>query len=296
MTRVTSTNALSLLVGCAKPSTASPALERALSLPGEGRLTVLHVQPPTAAKSAALRELDRMAVGAAGRREQPVRALVDRGEPHERLVLHAKVDEVDLIVLDRHERRSRVRDYFVGTTAERVVRTSGTPVLVVQEQPDAPYQRPLIALDLSPASIQALQLALRIATPASGRFDVVHVFEAPNEQLYRSRHMNLAPEAILAYRRECRLAARRRVEEALARFERAGVRFRIALRLGDPRAAVLAEVRRRGSDLVALGTRGRSNLGRMLLGSVASEVLRAAPCDVLVAPGERVRRRASPGP
>lgn len=97
--------------------------------------------------------------------------------------------------------------------------------------------------------------------------------------------MNLAPEAVLAYRRECKQAARAKVEAALARFERPGVRFRVSMRLGDPRVAVLKEARRRGADLLALGTRGRSNLGRMLLGSVASEVLRTATCDVLVAPG-----------
>lgn len=285
--RRTSTEApLRVLVGSARPSSASAALTRALALPSTDRLAVLHVMPPGAsAKSEALRQLAEVVAKAAGGRQPPVIPLVDRGEPHERLVLHGRMDEVDLIVLDRHLRRSPVREFFLGTTAERVVRTSSTPVLVVQGPPKVPYERPLVALDLSPASLEALELTLRVARPTSGVVDVVHVYETPNEMLYRSRHMNLAPEAILAYRRECKREARSKIEAALARFERPGLRFRIAMRLGDPRGAVLKEARKRRSDLVALGTRGRSNLGRMLLGSVASEVLGTATCDVLVAPG-----------
>lgn len=277
---------LRVLVGSARPSTASASLERALALPSTGRLSVLHVMPPSASsKVEASRQLGEAVRRAAGDREPPPRVLVDRGAPHERIALHARVDEVDLIVLDRHTRESRVRDYFLGTTAERVVRTSSTPVLVVHASPRAPYERPLIALDLSPASLEALEVALRIARPRGGTFDVVHVFETPNEMLYRSRHMNLAPEAVLAYRRKCKEEARRKVEAALSRLEGAGARFRIAMRRGDPRAAVLKEAQRRGSDLIALGTRGRAGLGRALLGSVAAEVLSAATCDVLVAPG-----------
>jgi nucleotide-binding universal stress UspA family protein len=284
--RTSTEGPLRVLVGSARPSTISAALTRALALPSTDRLAVLHVMPPGAsARSEALRQLAEVVAKAAGGRQPPVIPLVDRGDPHERIVLHGRMDEVDLIVLDRHLRRSPVREFFLGTTAERVVRTSSTPVLVVQGPPGAPYERPLVALDLSPASLDALELTLRVARPTSGVVDVVHVFETPNEMLYRSRHMNLAPEAILAYRRECKREARSRIEAALARFERSGLRFRIAMRLGDPRSAVLREARKRCSDLIALGTRGRSNLGRMLLGSVASEVLGTATCDVLVAPG-----------
>lgn len=52
---------------------------------------------------------------------------------------------------------------------------------------------------------------------------------------------------------------------------------------GDPRSVILDAVARRGCDLVALGTHGRSGLSHVLLGSVAEAVVRAATCDVLVA-------------
>jgi nucleotide-binding universal stress UspA family protein len=57
------------------------------------------------------------------------------------------------------------------------------------------------------------------------------------------------------------------------------------VRFGAPAAGILAEAREQGADLVAVGTHGRRGLPHLLLGSVAEEVSRQAPCSVLVARG-----------
>jgi nucleotide-binding universal stress UspA family protein len=50
---------------------------------------------------------------------------------------------------------------------------------------------------------------------------------------------------------------------------------------GLPSEEILRAARDSGCDLIVLGTHGRTGLGRLLLGSVAEEVLRKAPCPVL---------------
>lgn len=60
-------------------------------------------------------------------------------------------------------------------------------------------------------------------------------------------------------------------------------RAKVAVRSGDPRTILLEEARSRGTDLLVVGTHGRSWLAHALIGSVAEAVVRAAPCDVLVA-------------
>jgi nucleotide-binding universal stress UspA family protein len=50
---------------------------------------------------------------------------------------------------------------------------------------------------------------------------------------------------------------------------------------GDPPAEVLRLARALKCDLIVMGTHGRTGLGRLLLGSVAEEALRGAPCPVL---------------
>jgi nucleotide-binding universal stress UspA family protein len=51
---------------------------------------------------------------------------------------------------------------------------------------------------------------------------------------------------------------------------------------GDPAAAILAEAGRRGADLIAMSTHGRSGLGRWIYGSVADAVMRQASVPILL--------------
>ena len=54
------------------------------------------------------------------------------------------------------------------------------------------------------------------------------------------------------------------------------------VRDGDPAAEIVAAVVAHGSDLVVVGTRGHTGLTRMILGSVARNVLIHAPSSVLI--------------
>jgi nucleotide-binding universal stress UspA family protein len=65
----------------------------------------------------------------------------------------------------------------------------------------------------------------------------------------------------------------------------------VAVASGPPAAAILAEARGRGADLVVMATHGRTGLGRALYGSVADAVLRHADRPVLLVP-----TTAPPGP
>lgn len=53
------------------------------------------------------------------------------------------------------------------------------------------------------------------------------------------------------------------------------------LREGEPAPHIVRLAEECHADVVVLGTHGRTGLGRLLLGSVAEEVLRKAPCPVL---------------
>ncbi|MCI0461375.1 MAG: universal stress protein [Gemmataceae bacterium] len=60
-----------------------------------------------------------------------------------------------------------------------------------------------------------------------------------------------------------------------------GVAVEYALEKGDVVEAILAQAQQQACDLLVLGTHGRSGLGRLLVGSVAEQVMRKAPCPVL---------------
>jgi len=75
----------------------------------------------------------------------------------------------------------------------------------------------------------------------------------------------------------------------LAESLRSAVPVVTAIELGDTAARIVEYARREGIDLIVMGTHGRTGATRVLLGSVAERVIRAAPCPVLtIPPGDAV--------
>jgi len=77
---------------------------------------------------------------------------------------------------------------------------------------------------------------------------------------------------------DVRSAARETIQSALARFDAEG---EIVIADADPGAAVVHLAEERGAALVVVGTRGRTGLSRVALGSVAEKVVHMSPCSVL---------------
>lgn len=75
-------------------------------------------------------------------------------------------------------RKQLLRDIFVGTTIERVVRTGHRPVLMVNNEAAHPYVRVLAAVDTSDPSAGALHSARSLGFFDNAHLTVVHAFEA----------------------------------------------------------------------------------------------------------------------
>src|SRR5439155_2718166 len=77
----------------------------------------------------------------------------------------------------------------------------------------------------------------------------------------------------------------RRLADRLTQLEARGVAAEVVTRVGPPGEIVAQVAKDRAAELIVIGTHGRTGISRFLLGSVASAVLRHAPCDVLVCRG-----------
>ena len=64
----------------------------------------------------------------------------------------------------------------------------------------------------------------------------------------------------------------------------AGVRATYLIWEGDPAESILEASLAEGADVIMLGSRPRTNLRRLILGSVSSEVAKRATCEVVVVP------------
>jgi nucleotide-binding universal stress UspA family protein len=185
----------------------------------------------------------------------------------------------DLVVLGRHGHRG-VRDLFLGTTVERVIRKGDTPVLVVNIEPSGGYRRPLIATDLRDTTPRLVELATVVAGESAKVLHLVHAYNVPFEGYVAPTNAARARSDYSAHFRE---EATKGLAKLVARYEHKGRQFRATARSGDPRSIILTEAVRSRTDLLVLGTHGRSGLAHALVGSVAEWVIAQTLCDVLVA-------------
>ena len=93
---------------------------------------------------------------------------------HKEILTRASGTSADLIVMGTHG-RSGVNHLFLGSIAEKVLRTSPIPALIVPPQaPDVPaggipFRSILCAVDFSQDSLQALSFAASLAEHSAGR-------------------------------------------------------------------------------------------------------------------------------
>ena len=145
------------------------------------------------------------------------------------------------------------------------------------------YRKILVAVDGSETSNKAVSAALEMASYSGGR-SVIRLIHVLDEMAY---FMGLDPYAGQSYSviSVMREAGEKILADALAIVQSAGVQADTVLvdQLGSHLAeTVAAEAKAWEASLVVVGTHGRRGIGRMLLGSGAEQIIRLAPCPVLV--------------
>lgn len=202
---------------------------------------------------------------------------VDIGSPASIIVTIAEEMQADLVVIGAVG--ADEADGRLGSIARRVIQHSPCPVLLAR---GAPRGGPvLVASDLSDTTFPTIVAGAIVANSLETELSVMHVVDLPTP-------MAQAPEgarfgfgyALTA--RELQLleeGCRDRLGAAMAHIGVKGLTF---VEHGAPAPSVAGAARRLDARLLVIGTEGRTNLSRMLLGSTAEQILREAPCPVLV--------------
>ena len=188
----------------------------------------------------------------------------------------AKKFDAGLIVVGPAESGSRMARRLLGSTSDRLLRHSSRPILLARGAFLEPPRQVLLPVDFSRPSMEALAWGGELLRmfgakhwPGVEALFVLSPFPDQTEQQFTSTQVE-------------RLALDE-LERALCKLKSAGSIGR-RIRTGRPSEEILAEIHEREVDLVILGTHGRSGLERFMLGSVASDVTRDAPCSVIIVP------------
>ncbi len=206
--------------------------------------------------------------------------------PFDEICRFAQKIPADLIVMPTHG-RTGLKHVFLGSTAERVVRHSPCPVLVVRERrrqsktgPRLTVKRILVPVDFSECSQEGLQYAIGFANQFGARIMLFHatylgyIYSSEGTALYDVRGLQNA--------------ARENAERQMQKFVRAAkfgrVKYATAFTDGSPALDICAFAKNHDVDLIITSTHGFTGLKHVLIGSIAEQVVRHASCPVFVVP------------
>jgi nucleotide-binding universal stress UspA family protein len=157
----------------------------------------------------------------------------------------------------------------------------GSPAARPQAPGALALRRILCPVDFSELTPLAMDRATQLASASGAEITALFVFPAlPVPERERACEP-AAPETGV------RTTVAKDLERFLTRARNAGIPVRVALASGDPAREILAAAEAAGTDLIVMGTHGRSRFERWALGSVADAVLRNATCPVLTIAGAR---------
>lgn len=198
---------------------------------------------------------------------------VRTGEPIREIVRRAHDLEARLIVVGRG-RHGFVERVVGGESVLRLLQLGETPVLAVEQTLERLPARVVISTDFSAFSVYAAQVALTLCAP-DATVELVHVAPTLTE------HAPVLREFAAEYRAQAASSFTAMIE----RLRQPELRFETTMLEGNASTRLVEHLQLHPADLVVTATHGYGFLRRMMLGSVAAELIRSAPCSVLCVPG-----------
>jgi nucleotide-binding universal stress UspA family protein len=214
--------------------------------------------------------------------------VVLRGRPATVLIDEAERFGADLVIAGSRG-HGRVATLVLGSVSAELVDRAPCPVLVART---GPVRRIVLAVD---GSLPAARAETLLATWPIFENIPIHVLSVTDVMepvqfgFAPAPHLRAAAEHA-SYFAEAQKNHTRIAEEAAGRLRAAGRQVEATMRIGGAANEIIALATEAGADLVVMGSQGRTGLARLLLGSVARNVLSASGVSVLIVRGPEPSR------
>jgi nucleotide-binding universal stress UspA family protein len=287
---------LILAVDGSEHAAAAAKLVRDLPLPMESSITVLAVLVPRDASSHAVLEQALADTKKVLKDAVPtVKSELLTGYPAEQISEYAAQHVPDLIVLGAKGRRATL-GILLGGVVQQIVEYADDPVLVVR----APYeglQRILLVTDGSEHSQRALDYLGHFPIPDLAEVHVMHVLPPMPSPVLIARSWPAGSETMApvpSYETEELLAKQAEEEErhgkqllveAVNSLGNHGIEAKSILLRGDAATEIIQYAKENQVELIVAGSRGLSQMRRLLLGSLSRKLVHYADCSVLIVKG-----------
>ncbi len=246
-------------------------------------MRVVSPDGPASAESEARSYLREQAKGYGDR----VQISVRMGQPADQIVDGADEMTDPVVVMTTHG-RSGIGRWLYGSVADRVVRGSGAPVLLIRsgtkDRHAETVQTVVVSLDGSVYAEAALPYGKELAQAFDAELMLVRVAETT--QLYGMLGSEPMTPASADTFNEIGQRLVQEAQDYLAAvaepLRKDGVKVRTETLEGFPAEQLMALEREMSVDLIVMATHGRSGLGRLVFGSVAERILKVGTTPVMM--------------
>lgn len=207
----------------------------------------------------------------------------------------AAAKDVDLVVMSTHGRGAMGR-FWLGSIADECVRKMPRPVLLVRPPEGKPdlkrlpqFKSILIPLDGTPLAEQVIDPAVALGQHFGAEYTLVRVnlpvlrptYLPEGSGMFGITHGVL--ENITLLQRQALEESTHYLRGVAEKLKARGLRVNTRVLVDEePAVALLAEAQARGADLIAMETHARRGLSRLINGSIADRIVRAATMPVLL--------------
>ena len=206
-----------------------------------------------------------------------------KGRAFEEICRVGREADIDLIVIATRG-NTGVKHLALGSTAERVVRYSSSPVLVTHGaklSATVPgFRRILVPVDFSECSMQGLAYAKVFAKRFKSKITLLN---SVHLQYYFASD-ECARYDLPRFMQQAYVVARDQMRDLVEKTDWDGLEVETSMQSGHPGQQICEHARDSDMDLIVTSTHGSTGFTHLLLGSVAEYVVRHAHCPVLVVP------------
>lgn len=195
--------------------------------------------------------------------------IISMGNPAQSIIDSA--EDFDFVVMSTHGRTGFTR-FLLGSVAEKVLRLSHTPVLIVEDESNVDdFKKILVTTDFSENSFVAFPYAIDIAEKANAEIDLIHI-------LSYDKMDDQSEDKSIKKIREDRLKL---VEKEHFGSFKGGVNRKLITSPSSPHEAIFKHVKENPYNLIVMSTVGRTGINYLMMGSTTANLIRHVKTAVL---------------
>jgi nucleotide-binding universal stress UspA family protein len=216
-----------------------------------------------------------------------VHVSLQHGDPAGVILLHARNWRPDLIVLGTHQRIGFER-FRAGSVAEAVTLRANQPVLIVpgaaaevDPRSDSVFESVVAAVDFGITSPSVVRQAVALPRNPNDRVTLVHVVQGVSRTTVAR---NSAQHRVPEFQQLLAEAAWQKLQEIIPKRVRGSLQIHARVVIGDPSSEIARVAADASADVIVVGASSRGAIGRYILGTTATRLIRTTGHPLLSVP------------